>query len=181
MRVVAGIARGTNLSALPGEDVTRPTIHRVKEGMFSAVQFMLAGANVLDLYAGSGQLGIEALSRGAKHCVFVDANKDACNIIQSNLKAAGLFEKATVLQMQATTYFARCTTQFDLIVLDPPYRQNIVGRALPILATLIAPGGTVMAEVERGAQLVETSGVLQLKKRYRYGTIELARYEYEID
>ena len=77
MRVIAGSARGRRLSALPGEEITRPTVERVKEGMFSALQFVLPAAHVLDLFAGSGQLGIEALSRGAAHCTFVDQNRRA--------------------------------------------------------------------------------------------------------
>ena len=83
MRVIAGTARGKNLQALPGEDVTRPTINRVKEAMFSSVQFLVPGARVLDLFAGSGQLGIEALSRGAKSCIFVDRSSDALAIVKA--------------------------------------------------------------------------------------------------
>ena len=80
MRVIAGTARGKNLQALPGEDITRPTINRVKEAMFSSVQFLVPGARVLDLFAGSGQLGIEALSRGAKSCLFVDRSAEDPNV-----------------------------------------------------------------------------------------------------
>ena len=98
MRVISGTARGTRLAALPGEEITRPTVDRVKEGMFSAVQFLLAGARVLDLFAGSGQLGIEALSRGAARCVFIDSSREACAVVRQNLKAAGLFEKASVAE-----------------------------------------------------------------------------------
>lgn len=88
MRVISGSARGTKLAALPGEDITRPTVDRVKEGMFSALQFILPGAKVLDLFAGSGQLGIEALSRGAASCVFVDQDRGAVRIVEQNCKAA---------------------------------------------------------------------------------------------
>lgn len=95
MRVIAGTARGKNLQALPGEDVTRPTINRVKEAMFSSVQFLVPGARVLDLFAGSGQLGIEALSRGAKSCIFVDRSSDALAIVKANCKTAALTAKAT--------------------------------------------------------------------------------------
>ena len=82
MRVIAGTARGKNLQALPGEDITRPTINRVKEAMFSSVQFLVPGARVLDLFAGSGQLGIEALSRGAKSCLFVDRSAEALAVVK---------------------------------------------------------------------------------------------------
>lgn len=90
MRVIAGTARGKNLQALPGEDITRPTINRVKEAMFSSVQFLVPGARVLDLFAGSGQLGIEALSRGAKSCLFVDHSAEALAIVRANCKTAAL-------------------------------------------------------------------------------------------
>ena len=96
MRIIAGISHGTRLETLEGGDVTRPTAERVKEGIFSSVQFMLEKARVLDLFAGSGQLGIEALSRGAEKCVFIDESRDACEVVRRNLKAAGFFKNAVV-------------------------------------------------------------------------------------
>lgn len=177
MRVISGIARGTRLAALPGEEVTRPTVDRVKEGMFSAVQFMLEGAAVLDLYAGSGQLGVEALSRGAAHCVFIDHNRAAADVICANLKAAGLFKKARVSQMTAQSFLAGTQDKFDLVLLDPPYRQNAVAQILPALAGVVRPGGVVMAETEYGAPLPAACGTLTLVKQYKYGAVALARYE----
>ena len=94
MRVIAGEARGRRLEALPGTDVTRPTLSQVKEAMFSIVQFDLPGARVLDLYAGSGQLGIEALSRGAARCVFLDESREAVGIVMRNCKACGVFDRS---------------------------------------------------------------------------------------
>lgn len=177
MRVIAGAARGTRLTALPGEEITRPTQDRVKEGMFSAVQFLLQGARVLDLFAGSGQLGIEALSRGAARCVFIDENRDACAVVRQNLKAAGLFEKASVAGQSAAQYLAACRERFDLILLDPPYRRGTAAAVLPAVAAVIAPGGVVLAETEAGAPLPERCGCLVLKKRYKYGKSAFARYE----
>ena len=177
MRVISGTARGTRLAALPGEEITRPTVDRVKEGMFSAVQFLLAGARVLDLFAGSGQLGIEALSRGAARCVFIDSSREACAVVRQNLKAAGLFEKASVAETAAEMYLAACRERFDLVLLDPPYRQGTVAALLPAVAAVTAPGGTVLAETEHGAPLPERCGTLTLKKQYKSGTVALARYE----
>ena len=179
MRVISGIARGVKLTALPGEAVTRPTQDRVKEGMFSAVQFMLEGARVLDLFAGSGQLGIEALSRGAARCVFIDENREACAVVRQNLKAAGLFEKASVAGQGAAQYLSACREQFDLILLDPPYRRDAVAAVLPAVAAVTAPGGVVLAETEYGAPLPERCGCLVLKKQYKYGKSAFARYEAE--
>ena len=112
MRVIAGTARGKNLAALPGEDVTRPTINRVKEAMFSSVQFSVPGARVLDLFAGSGQLGIEALSRGAKRCVFLDASREAIQIVLANCKTAGLRRAGSSRMMRSTFW--------------PPRRKSLI-------------------------------------------------------
>lgn len=177
MRVIAGSARGVKLATLPGGDVTRPTQDRVKEGMFSAVQFLLEGARVLDLFAGSGQLGIEALSRGAARCVFIDENRGACAVVRGNLKAAGLYEKASVAESSAERYLAACRESFDLILLDPPYKNGTVAALLTDIARVVAPGGTVLAETEYGAPLPGRCGVLALKKQYKYGRTAFARYE----
>lgn len=123
MRVIAGDARGRSLEALPGTDVTRPTLSQVKEAMFSIVQFDLPGARVLDLYAGSGQLGIEALSRGAARCVFLDENRDAVNIVMRNCKACGVFDRSRVNIGEAARYLSACREQFDIVLLDPPFRM----------------------------------------------------------
>ena len=121
MRVIAGEARGRSLEALPGTDVTRPTLSQVKEAMFSIVQFDLPGARVLDLYAGSGQLGIEALSRGAARCVFLDENREAVNIIMRNCKACGVFDRSRVNIGEAARYLSACREQFDIVLLDPQW------------------------------------------------------------
>ena len=108
MRVIAGTARGKNLQALPGEDVTRPTINRVKEAMFSSVQFLVPGARVLDLFAGSGQLGIEALSRGAKSCLFVDRSTEALAIVKANCKTAGVDRQSDIRRSTMTPWLPCC-------------------------------------------------------------------------
>lgn len=178
MRVIAGSARGIRLTALPGEEITRPTIDRVKESMFSSVQFLVEGADVLDLFAGSGQLGIEALSRGARRCVFIDQDKGACDVVRQNLRAAGLSGKASVTQTQAQHYLSTAREPFDLVLMDPPYRQGTVAQLLPLVARVVKPGGVVLAETEYGAALPERCGPLACKKRYKYGKVALARYEW---
>ena len=159
MRVIAGTARGTRLRTLDGTDVTRPTVDRVKEAMFSSVQFMLGGARVLDLFAGSGQLGIEALSRGAQDCVFVDE------------------DRARVTNTSAQAYLHSCRQTFDLVLLDPPYRAGTVQEVLPLVERVLSPGGVVLAETEYGCKLPETCGSLKLAKQYKYGTVAVTRYE----
>ena len=124
MRVIAGTARGKNLQALPGEDITRPTINRVKEAMFSSVQFLVPGARVLDLFAGSGQLGIEALSRGAKSCLFVDRSTEALAVVKANCKTAGVDRQSDIRQGEAESFLANIRGPFDLALLDPPFHHD---------------------------------------------------------
>ena len=174
MRVIAGTARGKNLQALPGEDITRPTINRVKEAMFSSVQFLVPGARVLDLFAGSGQLGIEALSRGAKSCLFVDHSAEALVIVRANCKTAGVDRQSDIRQGEAESFLANIRGPFDLALLDPPFHHDTV---LPLLAAKMAPGGVVLCETEREADLPEQAGSLTLVKQYNYGKIKVSRYE----
>ena len=171
MRVIAGTARGKNLQALPGEDITRPTINRVKEAMFSSVQFLVPGARVLDLFAGSGQLGIEALSRGAKSCLFVDRSAEAL------AKTAGVDRQRDIRQGEAESFLANIRGPFDLALLDPPFHHDTVAAVLPLLAAKMAPGGVVLCETEREADLPEQAGALTLVKQYNYGKIKVSRYE----
>jgi 16S rRNA (guanine966-N2)-methyltransferase len=161
MRVIAGTARGKNLQALPGEDITRPTINRVKEAMFSSVQFLVPGARVLDLFAGSGQLGIEALSRGAKSCLFVDRSAEALAVVRANCKTAGVERQSDIRQSEAEGFLANIRGPFELA----------------LLAAKMAPGGVVLCETEREADLPEQAGALTLVKQYNYGKIKVSRYE----
>ena len=179
MRVISGSARGTKLAALPGEDITRPTVDRVKEGMFSALQFILPGAKVLDLFAGSGQLGIEALSRGAARCVFVDQDRGAVRIVEQNSKAAGVQAQSRIRNTRADTFLASCGEQFHIVLLDPPYRHDTLAQILPQVARVTAPGGTVLCESELAASLPDECEGLYKKKQYRYGTVLVTRYEKE--
>lgn len=179
MRVIAGTARGKNLTSLPGEDVTRPTINRVKEAMFSSVQFLVPGARVLDLFAGSGQLGIEALSRGAARCVFLDTSREAVGVILANCKTAGVFSKSRVIPDDAFHFLAATREQFDLALLDPPFHYGTVAKALPLLSGHMAPGGVVLCETELTADLPGTVQGLVQVRQYKYGKILVTRYEKE--
>ena len=176
MRVIAGEARGRRLEALPGTDVTRPTLDQVKEAMFSIVQFDLPGARVLDLFAGSGQLGSEALSRGAARCVFLDQNRDAAAVVMRNCKACGLFDRSRVSVGEAARWLSACHEQFDLVLLDPPFGQGTLEEILPAVDKVVAPGGIVLCESEAKLGLPAEGGGLTLRKQYRYGRVLLWRY-----
>ena len=176
MRVIAGEARGRRLEALPGTDVTRPTLSQVKEAMFSIVQFELPGARVLDLFAGSGQLGIEALSRGAARCVFLDESREAINVVMRNCKACGVFDRSRVSLGEAARYLSACREQFDLVLLDPPFRSEKLELVLPLVEKCLAPGGTVLCKSETGLVLPAQVGQMTLQRQYKYGRVLLWKY-----
>ena len=127
MRIVTGIARGAKLETLEGLD-TRPTAERVKEAVFSMIQFEIEGRSVLDLFGGCGQMGLEALSRGAGRAVFVDNNPEAVKIIKENAKHTGLFEKSVVLNSDFRAFIRgnKGREKFDIVILDPPYEMKVL-------------------------------------------------------
>ena len=176
MRVITGTARGVKLETVPGQDV-RPTADRVKEGLFSAIHFELPGRTALDLFAGSGQLGIEALSRGASLCVFVDQDRRSQEVIKRNVQAAKVAERVRILQADALAYLARCRERFDFVFVDPPYHCGQYGEILAALAPVLAPGGKVLVEGERDLPLEESYGLLLKQKSYRYGKTVISLYQ----
>ena len=175
MRVITGTARGRKLKTLEGMDV-RPTTDKVKEAIFSTVQFDIPGATVLDLFAGSGQLGIEALSRGAVYAVFIDKARASVETVRENLQATGLAEKTRVATMEAIEYLQHADKRFDIAFLDPPYEQGILEKVLPYLAKIMNDGGKVICEHEVGLRLAEEINGLHLKKIYKYGKIEVTQF-----
>lgn len=132
MRIITGSARGVRLETLLGEEITRPTAERVKEAIFSALQFELEGRRVLDLFGGSGQMGLEALSRGAESCMFVDAAEEAIAVIKRNAQKARLFDRCRFLISDYRNYLrkARGREKFSLVFLDPPYAMHAHAEAL---------------------------------------------------
>lgn len=175
MRVISGELRGKRLKTLEGLDV-RPTTDRIKEAVFSILQFDLPGACFLDLFAGSGQNGIEALSRGAKQVFFVDQSKQAINVICENLKAVGKEHQAKVTWSDAKSFLMKTTETFDLVFLDPPYHQNILDQVLPLVAEKMAKTGVIVCEHEKNEEIPEVFCDFHLKKRYQYGKLMLSSF-----
>ena len=175
MRVITGIARGRRLVAPEGLDV-RPTADKVKEGIFSAIQFQIDDAYVLDLFAGSGQMGIEALSRGAKRAVFVDSSSKSISCVNENLRNTGLARQAEVITRDSYDYIKMTGQKFDIIILDPPYRHSHINNLLPIAAKKLAMGGWIICEYEKEALLPETPEGLVIRKTYHYGKINVTIY-----
>ena len=175
MRVITGLARGKKLITLEGTDV-RPTSDMVKEAIFSIVQFELAGANVLDLFAGSGQLGIEALSRGASLAVFVDSSTDSVKVVRENLKNTGLAQNSRVVAMDSFAYLGGCKDKFDIVFIDPPYSKDIIPQILPKVVEKVNENGIIVCEHDKKDLLPEQAGDFCRFRTYSYGRIALTTY-----
>ena len=173
MRVITGTARGRKLKEPVGMDI-RPTTDNVKEAIFSIIQFDIEGRRVLDLFAGTGQLGIEALSRGAAEAVFVEKRMDALRIVRENLALCQLQDKARVHAGDAMTYL-RSGEKFDLIFLDPPYGAELLNQALETIAAfdICRPHGIIVAESAADKVLPVLEAPYRLYREYRYGQIKL--------
>ena len=177
MRVIAGKAKGIQLNTPEGM-LTRPTTDRVKEALFSIIQFELPGAKVLDLFGGTGQLGIEALSRGAASAVFVDSRREACQLIRSNLKKTHFESQSIVVQSDYLDYLNRCQDSFQIILLDPPYAQVFLENAIKKITEIdiLQSGGIMVAERPLGKELPWEFGGYTRSRDYKYGKIILTLY-----
>ncbi len=177
MRVITGKARGVQLKTPDGMQ-TRPTADRVKEALFSIINFDLPGAKVLDLFGGTGQLGIEALSRGAESAVFVDAREDACKLIRENLRRTKLEGQAKVVRSDYLEYLRRGKERFDIIILDPPYAEVFLENALKCITEIdiLQTGGIIVTERPLGKELPCSFDGFTRSKDYKYGQILLTLY-----
>ena len=183
MRIITGSARGTHLLTLTGE-VTRPTSERAKEALFSMLQQKPVGASVLDLFAGSGQLGLEALSRGAARAVLTDASAEAVTVIRKNAEKTHLEGRARILRTDATAYLRTCRDgPFDLVFLDPPYAAGLLPACLGLLweGGLLTPHALVAVESGAAGDVFGAEDALlhkyEILKQNRYGvaTVTLLR------
>ena len=174
VRVITGSQRGRRLFTLEGNDV-RPTTDKVKESIFNIIQFDVPGAKVIDLFAGSGQLGIEALSRGADSCVFVDASSKSISVVEENLKITNFREKAKTVRSDALGYLDRVIEKYDIALLDPPYKAGLMEDAIERIAPHINENGVIVCETGSEEFLPENIEGFT-SKRYKYGKIALTVY-----
>ncbi|MDY4581981.1 MAG: 16S rRNA (guanine(966)-N(2))-methyltransferase RsmD [Candidatus Faecousia sp.] len=177
MRVITGKARGVQLKT-PDGMLTRPTTDRVKEALFSIINFEIPGAKVLDLFGGTGQLGIEALSRGAKSAVFVDAREEACKLIRENLKRTKLEQDAAVVRSDYLDYLGRCREQFNIIFLDPPYAEVFLENSLNRITEIdiLQSNGIIVTERPLGKELPWELAGYTRSRDYKYGKTLLTIY-----
>jgi len=176
MRIITGSSKGTPLQTLEGE-ATRPTSERAKEAIFSALQFDMDGRRVLDLFAGSGQLGLEALSRGAVSCMFIDASDEAMAVVKANARRAGFFDKSRFLVSDYRNFIRKAGSRGDgysLILLDPPYGLHAIGDCLEriLKAGIALPGCLFVCEAGEEDMTADKPGLddrFTELKRARYG------------
>ena len=183
LRVISGKARGLKLDSPKNQDV-RPTTDRVKESLFNIINPYIRESNILDLFAGTGSLGIECLSRGAKNCVFVDKSKDSINIIKSNVKKARVENESTILNIDFKDAVKRLSSQnqkFDVIFMDPPYYENMFIECLKIIdeLTLVYEDGIIVVEHDTKDLLDESIGNLVKSRDKKYGNTTLTFYKLE--
>ena len=176
MRVITGSAHGMRLEAPEGMDV-RPTTDKVKESIFNIVQFDIPDSTVLDLFAGCGQLGIEALSRGAKKAYFIDSSSKSLEFVRRNLEHTHFENMAEVRNADSLQFLKSTAETFDIAFLDPPYRKQITAGALPLLAEKMSEEGVIVCETAFEEELPETVGKFGVFKEYKYGKIKLTLYK----
>lgn len=174
MRVITGSARGRRLGELKGME-TRPTTDKVKESIFNCIQFELDGARVLDLFAGTGQLGIEALSRGAERALFVDKRADAVRLVRDNLALCGLTDRAQVVCGDSLAQLSAQSARYDIIFLDPPYESDLLEQALARIQAfdILQPHGIIVAESALGKELPPLAPPYRYSRDHRYGKIKV--------
>lgn len=182
MRVITGTARGRKLGQLQGMD-TRPTTDQVKESIFNIIQFDIEGRRVLDLFAGTGQLGIECLSRGAASAVFVDRRPDAAALTRENLKLCDLTDRSRVVAGDSMEFLKAAREKYDLIFLDPPYETELLETAIAHIARhdLLNVHGMMIAEHPVDKVLPALSAPYRMGRIYRYGKIAVTIYHRDGD
>lgn len=178
MRVITGSAKGKRLESPKGDDVVRPTTDRVKEALFSILQFELENAAVLDLFAGSGQLGIEALSRGAASCFFVEKDPTVAKLVERNVSACNFKESCKVIRGDFKAVLNGVRQCFDIAFIDPPYAAGLFDEALELTAAHMSNCGIMVCEHPKDIDVTSPDGFL--RKDYKYGRIIISVFRKEV-
>ena len=175
MRIISGTARGRKLKEPQGLD-TRPTTDKVKESLFNIIQFELEGRRVLDLFAGTGQLGLEALSRGAERCTFVDQRRESAALVRENVKLCRFEDRSLVAQEEALAFLCSCKERYDVIFLDPPYKTDLLNQCIEKIARfdILREYGIIVCESGTDWTVPSLIPPYETGREYRYGQIKLS-------
>ena len=176
MRIISGIRRGHKLHEFGGYDI-RPTTDRVKEAIFSMIAPYIGGATVLDMFAGSGALSFEMLSRGAAHAVLIDKDKRSVDVIKKNAVSLGFCDMCEIVTCSSFDYVKRCNEKFDVIFLDPPYNKGFITEALGAIAEngILSDDGIIVLESDSTDFKDEYDG-LEMMKQKKYGRTYITIY-----
>ena len=183
MRIISGSARGLKLKPPTNMDV-RPTTDRVKESLFNIINFQLRDSNILDLFSGTGSLGIECLSRGAKKCIFVDNSRDSVEIIKHNLKISKFESVSEVLTSGAVAAVNKISTgreKFDIIFMDPPYLKDFVTPTLEKISesNILQEDGMIIIEHDYKDEITDRVGNIVKYREKKYGKIMISFFKWE--
>lgn len=178
MRVISGTARGMKINTL-NSDAVRPTTDKVKEAVFSMIRFELEGRNFLDLFAGSGQMAIEALSCGASHATLVDFSRESVRIIKENLHKCKLEDKATVIFTNANLFLEKCDFKYDIAYLDPPYFSSDMDKVLNKVPHVMKKTGVIICETKLDKPMKDSLGEFVIDKKRHYGKILITVYRHK--
>ncbi len=174
MRVISGSARGKKLLCVEGMDI-RPTLDRVKESIFNMIAFNLPGAHVLDLFSGSGALGIEALSRGAESCTFIDISEKSAKVTKKNLEATRLDSLSTVINSDSIDYISKTNEKYDIIFIDPPYESDFYFLSLDKIRErgILAENGLIILEYDLEITPNFDTDGFEIIKDKKYGRVKI--------
>ncbi|MBQ7667907.1 MAG: 16S rRNA (guanine(966)-N(2))-methyltransferase RsmD [Clostridia bacterium] len=180
MRIISGKHRGRKLLTLDGFDITRPTADRVKESLFNILSTKVIDAVVLDMFAGSGALGLESLSRGAKECVFIDSDKKAADIVKKNISLCGEEDKSQVINLDYKVALKKLENKkFDLVFIDPPYSKDIETIALGMLNDKLSEDAIVVVEIDEKDDVQDKVGNLVKCDSRKYGRTIISFFKQE--
>ena len=177
MRIVGGKYRGRTLVSFDGDKI-RPTGDKVRESLFNILQFKISGANFLDLCSGTGAIGIEAISRGAKKVTFNDSSRESISVLKKNVEKLKIDENYVISNMTAQAFLTYTTDKFDLIFIDPPYNSGLINEILPLTANVLTENGTIIVEDEKSF-LGTIDGLNKYDER-KYGRVYLTFFKREI-
>jgi len=178
VRVVSGSARGRRIIAPKGTKI-RPTSDRVKEAIFNTIAALVNQSDFLDLFAGTGSMGIEALSRGARSCTFIDNSPQAIKCVKNNLSNIGFEDRSIVMLGDSTKMVTKLTQTYDIIFLDPPYGYNLVMEIMKNLKLLLKEEGIIVVETESKIELPSQCDTFRLLKKSRYGDTQVGYYTHK--